>query len=126
MIIVGAIVVPLITDTVLDWRRHFLKRRDTKTKKEVLRQRHEEDLKVWDDSVRRTLDTEYDIKYGEKLRYLREKLQEVKRQPGAIGLEYSLRAKIEAIENEKNAEFNKLLEIKKREMKRQIEDMESE
>jgi hypothetical protein len=121
VVFVGAIIGPLITDTVLDWRREFVKKKDIGIKKEILRQRQEEDLKVWEDSVRMSLDA----KYAPQLRPLYEKLQEAETDGlGGSGIVTASRMKITAVKNREEAEFNELLRIRKRDMKRQIEDLE--
>ena len=121
VVFVGAILSPLITDTVLDWRRDYRKRKNIETKKKVLQHRHEEDLKAWEDSIRKYLDA----KYVSKLKPLYKKVQDAETDGlGESGIVTALRMKINAVKNRKEAEFNELLRIKKREMKRQIEDLE--
>ena len=102
--------------------KRLFKSGDTKARIERLRQRHEEDLKVWADSVRNSLD----IKYAPELKHLTEELQRHKGQPGLSGIESYFRQKINSVINKKDGEFKTLLEIKKREQKREIEDLELE
>ncbi|MGB7060736.1 MAG: hypothetical protein WBF13_00100 [Candidatus Zixiibacteriota bacterium] len=122
VIIVGGVGVPLLTDTVRDWRRDYLQQRNVADKKRVLEQRQSEDLEVWEDTVRIRLDAQY----APELKRLREKLRGLKRQRGSSGLQSYYRTKISSTIGWKEGEFNRLLEIKKREMKRELEDLELE
>ena len=120
--ILGGITTPLLNDVGHYSYKRLFKSGDTKARIERLRQRHEEDLKVWADSVRNSLD----IKYAPELKHLTEELQRHKGQPGLSGIESYFRQKINSVINKKDGEFKTLLEIKKREQKREIEDLELE
>ena len=113
---------PVLNDVGQYCSKRLFTSGDTKAKIERLKQRHEEDLKVWEDSVRQSLDA----KYAPELKRLKEKLQGVKGQRGFTGIEGYYRERINSVINQKEAEFKRLLEIKKRGQRREIEDLESE
>jgi len=120
--ILGGVTTPVLNNIGQYCFKTIFRGGDLKAKIERLQQRHEQDLKVWADSVRKSLDT----KYAPELKGLNEELQRLKGQRGSSGLESVYRQRINSVMNRKEAEFNSLLEIKKREQKRQIEDLELE
>ena len=94
--ILGVVAGQLLSDVVHVSFTEYLKGKDIKVKKEVFEQRQKEDLEVWTDSVRMSLDA----KYAPKLRPLHEKLQEAEADGlGGSGIVTALRMKINAIKN---------------------------
>jgi hypothetical protein len=120
--ILGGVTTPVLNDVGEYCFKKLFKAGDISAKTERLKQRHEEDLKVWEDSVRLSLDA----KYAPELKRLNEKLQGVKGQRGSTGIESYYRGRINGVINQKEAEFKRQLEIKKRGQRREIEDLESE
>ncbi len=120
--ILGGVATPILNNRGQYYFKTIFRGGDLKAKIERLQQRHEEDLKVWADSVQKSLDT----KYAPELKGLREEMQSLKGQSGSIGLESVYQQRINSVINQKETEFKNLLEIKKREQKREIEDLELE
>jgi len=119
--ILGVVAGQLLSDVAHISLTEYIKGKDIKVKKEVFEQRHKEDIEVWTDSVRTSLDA----KYAPELKHLYEKLREAEALGrGGSGIAGALQIKIKSVKNREEGEFNKLLLIKEREMKRQIEDLE--